>query len=288
MPMPIARVNDIEINYQLEGDGEETIVLINGLADDLESWAPQIGDLLSAGYRVLRFDNRGIGRSSKPAGPYTSHLLAEDAKALVELLGITGFHLLGESMGGMIAQEYALAYGPDLRSVTFACTYAAPGPFCSRMFAMWADMAPVLGVPFVMRDVTLWAFTTEFFAQRGAELAEFETAMRNLDQPVHAYLAQLASIQQHDTTERLGRVSTPALVLAGQEDILIPVSLSRELHALLPGAEWATTKGGHGCASEYPAEFNQVFLDFVRRHRTGTSSGGTERASHHRDSQCAD
>jgi 3-oxoadipate enol-lactonase len=267
--MPVATVNDVELNYKLEGDGEETIVLINGLADDLETWAGQMDDLLTAGYRVLRFDNRGIGASSKPAGPYSSPMLADDAKALVDSLGVTGFHLMGVSMGGMIAQEYALAYPGDLRSVTFGCTYAAPGPFCSRMFAMWADLAPVLGVPFVMRDVTLWAFTVGFFEQRGAELAEFETAMRYLDQPVHAYLAQLAVIQQHDTTERLGQVATPALVLAGEEDILIPVSLSRRIHDAVPGSEWATTRGGHACVWEYPAEFNQTFLDFVRRHGKG-------------------
>ena len=77
----------------------------------------------------------------------------------MDALGVTGFHLVGTSMGGMIAQEYAIAYGSDLKSVTLSSTYAAPGPFCSRMFPMWADMAPRLGVPFVMRDVTLWAFT---------------------------------------------------------------------------------------------------------------------------------
>jgi 3-oxoadipate enol-lactonase len=267
--MPVARVNDIELNYKLEGDGEDTIVLINGLADDLETWVLQVDDFLAAGYRVLRFDNRGIGASSKPAGPYSSRMLADDAKALADSLGITGFHLMGVSMGGMIAQEYAIAYPSDLRSVTFGCTYAAPGPFCSRMFAMWAELAPVLGVPFVMRDVTLWAFTVGFFEQRGAELAEFETAMRYLDQPVHAYLAQLAVIQGHDTTGRLGQISSPALVLAGEEDILIPVALSQRLHAGIAGSQWATTKGGHACLWEHPADFNQVFLDFVQRHGKG-------------------
>src|SRR5450631_3875364 len=176
--MPVATINDIDIRYKLEGDGDETIVLINGLADDLETWAAQMEDFLRAGYQVLRFDNRGIGASSKPAGPYSARMLADDAKALVDGLRITGFHLMGVSMGGMIAQEYALAYGSDLRSATFGCTYAAPGPFCSRMFAMWADLAPVLGVPFVMRDVTLWAFSLPFFEQRTAELEEFEIAMR--------------------------------------------------------------------------------------------------------------
>jgi 3-oxoadipate enol-lactonase len=267
--MPIAQVNDVELNYRLEGDGEETIVLVNGLADDLGTWAYQVDDFIASGFRVLRFDNRGIGASSKPAGPYSSRMLADDAKALVDLLGITDFHLMGISMGGMIVQEYALAYPDDLRSVTIACTYAAPGPFCSRMFATWADLAPVLGVPFVMRDVTLWAFTVAFFEQRGAELAEFETAMRYMDQPVHAYLAQLAVIQNHDTTDRLGDISVPALVLAGEDDILIPVSLSRRIHEGIPGSEWATTKGGHACVWEHPAEFNRTFLDFVRRHGKG-------------------
>ena len=267
--MPAVTIDGRTVRYRLDGDGDETIVLINGLADDLETWDGQVGDFLAAGYRVLRFDNRGVGGSSKPAGPYSSRMLADDAKALVDNLGVTGFHLLGVSMGGMIAQEYALAYGPDLRSVTFGCTYAAPGPFCSRMFAMWADMAPVLGVPFVMRDVTLWAFTVPFFEQRAVELAEFEVAMRYLDQPVPAYLAQLAVIQDHDTTARLGEITTPALVLAGEEDILIPVALSRRLHEGIPGSEVATTPGGHACLWEHPAPFNEAVLTFIKRHGRG-------------------
>jgi 3-oxoadipate enol-lactonase len=266
--MPVVTINDLDIHYQLEGQGDETIVLINGLADDLGTWAFQMDDFLGAGYRVLRFDNRGIGSSGKPAGPYSSRMLADDAKGLVDHLGISGFHLMGVSMGGMIAQEYALAYGSDLRSATFGCTYAAPGPFCSRMFAMWGDMAPVLGVPFVMRDVTLWAFTTGFFAERGAELAEFEQAMRFMDQPVHAYLAQLAVIQEHDTTERLSQITVPTLVLAGEQDILIPVDLSRRLHDGIPGSEFDTTPGGHACLWEHPAEFNRAVLGFVKRHGT--------------------
>jgi 3-oxoadipate enol-lactonase len=137
------------------------------------------------------------------------------------------------------------------------------------MFAMWADMAPVLGVPFVMRDVTLWAFTLPFFTERSADLEEFETAMRFMDQPVHAYLAQLAVIQNHDTTDRLSQISVPSLVLAGEDDILIPVALSRRIHEGIPGSQWATTKGGHACLWEHPAEFNETFLDFVRRHGRG-------------------
>jgi 3-oxoadipate enol-lactonase len=271
--MPVANVNGIDINYELEGDGDETIVLVNGLADDLQTWAFQMEDLLGAGYRVLRFDNRGIGASSAPPGPYTTELFAQDTKALVDELGITGFHLLGVSMGGMIAQEYALAYQDDLRSLTLACTYAAPGPFCSRMFSMWADMAPRLGVPFVMRDVTLWAFTVPFFEEQEETLAEFEAEMAQLSQPVEVYLAQLSSIQTHDTTARLGEIRVPTLVLAGEEDILIPVRLSRRLQEGIPGSVWRTTPGGHACLWESPQPFNRAVLDFIAGVReTATAS----------------
>jgi len=267
--MPIAHVNGVDLNYKLEGEGDETIVLVNGLADDLETWVLQMEELLGAGYRVLRFDNRGVGRSSAPAGPYTTKLFAEDAKALVDELGLRDFHLVGVSMGGMIAQEYAIAHGGDLRSLTLGCTYAKPGPFCSRMFAMWADMAPELGVPFVMRDVTLWAFTVPFFEEREEELKEFEAEMAQLPQSLDAYLAQLSSIRTHSCTDRLGEISAPTLVLAGEEDILIPVRLSRRLHEGIAGSQWRTTKGGHACVWEHPSEFNGAVLEFVNAHRGG-------------------
>src|SRR5262249_29869232 len=107
MTMPFVTLNGLKQHYRLEGDGPETIVLINGLADDLETWAEQMGDFLGAGHRVLRFDNRGIGKSGRPRGPYTTAQMAADAKALIDHLGLKKFHLVGVSMGGMIAQEYA-------------------------------------------------------------------------------------------------------------------------------------------------------------------------------------
>jgi 3-oxoadipate enol-lactonase len=264
--MATAHLNGIDLHYRIEGDGDRTIVLINGLADDLETWGTQVPAFLEAGYRVLRLDNRGIGKSDSPPGPYSTALMAADTKALVDHLGLTRIHMMGVSLGGMIAQEYALAYGDDLASLILACTYAAPGPFCGRMYALWADMAPVMGVPAVMRDVILWCFAPEFFDGGRSELAEVERAMETLDQSVEAYLAQLHAIRVHDTTDRLGDLSVPTLVLAGAQDILIPVSLSRRLHGMIAGAAWATTPGGHAFMWEYPEPFNTAVLDFFDRH----------------------
>ena len=265
--MPTANVNGIVIHYRLEGTGPDTLVLINGLADDLETWAYQVDDFLAAGYKVLRFDNRGVGLSDKPPGPYTTALLAQDAKALVDALGLREFHLLGTSMGGMIAQEYAIANPGDLHSLVLSSTYAAPGPFCDRMFALWADLAPVVGVPSVMRDVTLWAFTVKFFEERQEELREFEEAMQTASQPLEAYLAQLSSIRTHDTRNRLDRILAPTLVVVGQDDILIPVALSRRLHDGIAASAWAATPGGHASIWEHPKPFNKAVLAFLQAHR---------------------
>jgi 3-oxoadipate enol-lactonase len=170
---------------------------------------------------------------------------------------------MGVSMGGMIAQEYALAYPGDLKSATFACTYGKADAFCQAMFAMWADMARKIDVPFVMRDVALWAFTGPFFSERPDEAAEFAAAMAALDMDVEAYLGQLNVIQQHDAIGRVGQIKVPTLVLAGEEDILIPVRLSKALQQAIPGARWKTTKGGHACLWESPEPFNTAFLEFL-------------------------
>ena len=264
--MPSAQINGITLNYQIDGSDSaaETIVLINGLADDLESWGFQIPALLEAGFRVLRFDNRGIGKSDAPSGDYSSKMLADDAKALVDHLGISNFHLMGVSMGGMISEEYAITYGGDLKSLTLGCTYAKADAFCQTMFTVWADLAKLTSVPFVMRDVALWAFTGPFFTERPGDAAEFAAAMAALPMSLDAYMSQLAVIQNHDATDRLAQIKVPTLVLAGEEDILIPVRLSKKLQEAIPGARWATVPGGHACLWESPDPFNTAFLDFVR------------------------
>ena len=109
-------------------------MLINGVGDDLDGWANQTDDFVRAGLRVICFDNRGVGRSSQPPGPYTSREMAADLKALVTGLALPAFHLAGVSMGGAIAQEYAVAYPGDLRSLVLANTFAVADPFTVRGF----------------------------------------------------------------------------------------------------------------------------------------------------------
>jgi 3-oxoadipate enol-lactonase len=281
--MPTAFVNSISINYTISGPSTgEWLVLINGLADDLRTWSENTPAFTAAGYQVLAYDNRGIGKSSRPLGPYTASVMAADLHALLLNLNIDKFHLLGVSMGGMIAQAYALEYpngspaakGRQMRTLSLCCTYAQPSTFCERMFKLWAEMAVRMSVQDVMRDVTLWAFTVDFFRKRTDELEDVEKAMRELDMPVGVYLAQLNVIQHFDSTDALkelaeagsmlgGLEEAKVMVLAGEEDILIPVVLSKELCQAATGSVWKTTRGGHGCmVGELRAyQENRAFLN---------------------------
>ena len=127
--------NGIGIHYRIAGEAAApTLVLINGVGDDLDGWANQVDDFVAAGLCVVSFDNRGVGRSGQPPGPYTSAEMAADLKALVAGLGLPPFHLAGVSMGGAIAQEYAVAHPGDLLSLVLANTFAVADPFTAAAF----------------------------------------------------------------------------------------------------------------------------------------------------------
>ncbi|KAK4507804.1 hypothetical protein PRZ48_001539 [Zasmidium cellare] len=275
--MPLANVNGITINYLFHDppgfkDDTSLVVLVNGLADDHTTWSAQTSAFLSAGYRILTYDHRGIGQSSKPPGPYTADLLATDLHELLKSLKIDKANFVGVSMGGMVLQSYLLTYPNNsskfgsMEKVVLACTYAAPEEFCSRLFSLWADMAVKMSVRDVMRDVLLWAFTPSFFEERGNEVGGLE----GVEMGREAYLSQLDVIRGFDTRGELekergfgGLEGGKVMVLAGEEDILIPVRLSRELAGRVEGCVWKTVKGCHACLWEYPDSFNSAVLDFL-------------------------
>ncbi len=157
MTAGLARAADADLYYQVERAGPETLVLVNGVGDPLEGWANQLEAFLAAGLRVVSFDNRGVGRSSQPPGPYTSAQMTADLHAVVSAIGLADFHLAGVSMGGVIAQEYALGRRPNLRSLVLANTFAAADPFTRAAFETWARVAQAAGMPMMMRAQAPWA-----------------------------------------------------------------------------------------------------------------------------------
>jgi 3-oxoadipate enol-lactonase len=260
----LASADGVEINYRVEGAGDEAVVLVNGIGDDLEAWLLQVPDLLAAGLTVVSFDNRGLGQSGRPAGPYTSRQGADDVRAVVEALGIDSFHLVGCSMGGLIALEYALAYPLGLRSLTLANTYAAADPYTLDILESWAAILAAGGMPAVMRQMAPWIFSPEFHAQRPATLTGFIDEMVGTPQTAESFAAQLAILHDHDCWDRLAAISVPSLVLVAESDIFIRPALSRRLLERLPDARWASVAGGHAVMWENAAAWNGAIVAFIR------------------------
>jgi pimeloyl-ACP methyl ester carboxylesterase len=262
--MPVVRAGEIDINYRIAGHGTETVVLVNGLGDDLDAWAPQVDDFVDAGLRLVTFDNRGVGASSHPRGPYTSRQMAQDARALAGVLGLPPFHLAGVSMGGVIAQEYAVAYPGDLRSVILANTYSVADPFTAAAFNTWGLVAETAGMAVMTQQMAPWIYSPDFYAREPEKVAALLVEMMKTTQPVESFLAQTAALVDHDCSDRAGSIETPALVIAASDDIIIRPALSRRLHAALPRATWVEVPGGHAAFWENPRPWNQAVIEFVR------------------------
>jgi 3-oxoadipate enol-lactonase len=261
----MTRSRGIDIHYQVAGNGPETILLVNGVGDDLMAWPNQIPDLLASGLRVVTFDNRGVGRSGQPAGPYTSREMAVDVKAVVDALGLGPFHIVGVSMGGCIALEYALANPADLRSATFANTYARPDPFTYAAFEAWGLIAEAAGTSVLMRQMAPWIFSPSFYEAQPAKVAGLVAEMERSPQPPASFVAQIGALLSHDCLDRLGEIEVRSLVLVADDDTIIRPALSRRLFDGLPNAEWAVVPGGHGAFWENPGPWNRAVIDFITR-----------------------
>ena len=271
--MPVVQANGIDIHYRISGEGTDTLVLVNGVGDDLEGWAMQVGACVAAGLRVVTFDNRGVGRSSHPPGPYTSREMAADTKALADILGLAPFHLAGVSMGGLIAQEYALAYPKDLRSVVLANTYGKPDAYTRAAFDVWAQIAEIAGMPAMMRQQAPWVFSPRFYEKEPERLATYLGEMERSVQPAASFSAQISALLTHDCGGRLSALQTPALVIAADDDIIIRLSLSHRMYEELPGAAWAIVPGGHAAFLENPDPWNRAVIEFIDQHRAAVQSG---------------
>jgi 3-oxoadipate enol-lactonase len=265
--MPLVHADNLDIHYRVDGDGPDTLVLVNGVGDDLTGWAMQVGDFVAAGLRVVTFDNRGVGGSSHPPGPYTSRAMAGDTKALADALGVAPFHLAGVSMGGLIAQEYALAYPEDLLSVVLANTYAKPDAYTRAAFDAWGQIAEAASMAVMMRQQAPWVFSPTFYEKQPQRLATFLEEMERSVQPAGSFASQIAALLTHDCGDRLAGLRTPALVIAADDDIIIRLSLSHRLYEELPRARWAIVPGGHAAFLENPEPWNRAVVEFIDQHR---------------------
>jgi pimeloyl-ACP methyl ester carboxylesterase len=274
--MSTARVGDIELYYEDHGSGEP-LLCIMGLAADSTAWVLQTPDFAKR-YRTIIYDNRGVGRSSKPQGPYSIAQMADDAAKLLDTLDIPRAHVLGVSMGGMIAQELALRHPARVRGLVLACTYAEPdgdvraqretglAAFGGSIGADGGVQLDASGIdPFAFFQLLLpKVFNVSFIETELPRLMELFGGALQYGFDMNAVLAQVEATMAHRTTDRLHAVKAPTLVITGDSDQLIASSNSDVLAKHIPGARLLKVPGGsHGFNFEMPDLFNREVLGFL-------------------------
>jgi 3-oxoadipate enol-lactonase len=222
------------IYWDEQGAGEP-ILLLMGLAFTSDMWY-RVRPALASQYRTLALDNRGVGRSDVPPGPYSIALMASDAAAVLDAAGVESAHVFGVSMGGMIAQEFALQYPDRVRSLVLGCT-AAGGPTAVRAeqaaidmlmarSRMTPDEAAEAAVPFIYDPGT------------PRERIDEDLAIRRPWYPrPEAYMAQLMGILGWEAYSRLATIRVPTLVIHGESDRLVPPGNGKLIAERIPGAK---------------------------------------------------
>jgi pimeloyl-ACP methyl ester carboxylesterase len=263
--MPKVTVNGIELHYVESGRGDP-LLLIMGFGGDHLAWTLQL-PAFAERHRVIAFDNRGAGQSSAPDEPYSTRLMAEDAVGLLDALGVERAHVLGVSMGGMIAQEVALNHPHRVRSLQLHCTYARPDGYMLALMDAWRRLRVKATLEEWLRTIALWLFAPVTFSER-PEFVEGVVQM-GLANPhpfsLTGFLRQGDAVRGHDALARLAQLTCPTLVSVAEDDILVPPRFARQLAAAIPGATLKVVeRAAHGYFWERPDVFNRMCLEFLQ------------------------
>lgn len=265
--MPQIQVNDIAINYQLEGPAQGPVVMLaHSLAADLRMWDPQIDSLITAGYRVLRYDTRGHGASDVPMGPYTMDQLAGDAVGLMDALDLNSVHFCGLSMGGMVGQLLGGQFANRLRSLILCSTSAhmPPGQMWDERIALVREKGLAALV-----DATIDRWFTKSGQQRLPEAVE-KIRKVYIDTSADGFCACCAAIRDMDMRDIIPGIVTPTLILVGEHDEGTPVSHAEQIRDRIHMSKLVVVAGAaHLQNIEQQSVFDKIVLAFLSENGRG-------------------
>ncbi len=231
--MPTVRVNDIDMYYEIHGEGEP-VVLIAGLNSD-HTFYQKLGIIsrLAERYQVVAFDNRGVGQSGKPDIPYSIEMMADDTDGLLSALGIEQAHILGTSMGGRIAVSLALRYPSRVKSLILVSTI----------------MKSLKGTPMTL--------------SRRLVALELKIPMVRGSHPYYVVARQLEASRNFDCMDRLDEIHVPTLILHGKKDKSAPYRWAEAMQSGIKGSQMLTFPGGHLFFILRQKQFIEAIVDFL-------------------------
>ncbi|MBY9002636.1 MAG: alpha/beta hydrolase [Candidatus Lokiarchaeota archaeon] len=277
-----ADVNGIKICYEIKGEGEP-VFLVHGFSDRKEHWRGQF-DNLSNYFKVIRFDNRGAGRSDRPEMVYNMELFADDIKGLLDHLKIEKAHVIGHSLGGMIVQNFAIKYPNRANKIILINTIAGmtpPGVSPDQGIEMYRKNA-IAGIEAMEKD-PLGAFligskasySREFWKQMNEDPKKKFHNIWSVEDLLDEKMRfgptekdinhQAEALKSHNVYEKLPKIKNEVLVIAADKDKSCPKLMNEKIHELLPNSKFIVIeKAAHQSILEYPHKINQHIIDFLK------------------------
>lgn len=264
--MPFAEVNGLKMYYEERGSGPP-LLLIMGITASCDVWEKHVS-YWEKHYRCIIFDNRGVGATDKPEGPYTTAQMADDSAALLEYLGIANASVVGVSMGGAIALQLAIRHQKVVKSMVLMCPWAR----CDRkaeavfrhMIHARAHLRPRQFANFIQLLIfhkSTWDDDNEY---HGLIEGQHEAGLTENPQPLHGLEGQALACISHNVHENLSKIHVPCLVIGGKEDIFIPEWMVREVAEGIPNSELHLyDEAGHAFHWEKIEDFNPRVLHWL-------------------------
>jgi len=260
--MPKARIDGIEIYYEVHGSGPP-VILVAGLGGEGSYWQPQIGPL-SQHFQVIVHDHRGTGQSTASDAKISVERMANDVVGLMDALGIENAHLVGHSTGGAIAQVMGIEHPRRLRSLVIYASWVNSDPFMRRVMEARKALALHVGAAAYIRATPVFLYPDWWINAHHKSLdAAVAKSVRTFPAP-QVMANRIDAILAFDRSSELAKITAPTVVLCAEDDFLTPVYASQDLAARIPGARLIVArKGGHAYSQTMSVEFNQRIIDHI-------------------------
>ncbi|TXT66427.1 MAG: Alpha/beta hydrolase [Promethearchaeota archaeon] len=267
--MPRKLVNGAELYYEIHGDGEP-IVMIMGLSANIDWWTPEFLEELERRYKTILFDNRDAGRSDNVEKKYQIEDLAKDTIKLMDQLDIDRAHILGISMGGMVAQEIALNYPERVKKLVLASTNLGNPksilPSGKVLNMLMKDREGRSNEEIIDEFISL-LFANDFIDENPEFIKKTKKRMMKAPIKPDAYQRQLNAILKFKTGRRLKGLNIPTLVIHGKKDILLPPENGEIIADLIPNANLKLFEGaGHSLFSHIPKKTSKTIIEYLENH----------------------
>ena len=265
--MPVFEFQNFKMHYEVHGQGEP-VILIMGITAPGHVWEAH-REVWETSFQCITADNRGVGESDQPEGDYTSEMMADDYAQLITHLGFEKAHIVGCSMGSIIAQQLALRHPEKVKSLVLMCSWARCDAYAKSTFEHMKQCKANLKPAAFMEWIQLLIFDKrswddpEFYASMLESRQDAEVDPN--PQPLHGLEGQAAACINHNTLDQLGKLTTPTLLIGGENDIFTPRWMAEELHTAIPQSELHLyPSSGHAFHWENLEDFNQRVTTFIQ------------------------